>query len=429
MLTQSKIKIPEQLKNKGLAFVKLKGKRPIEQEWTKKPYTDIEIEQYLVESPSNNYGILCGHNNLIVIDIDNSELAEELKDELPSTFIVKTSRGYHFYYFCPDIRKKITLKKGSVSYGEILSTGQQAVAPNSIHPDTKKVYLPINNNEIAHTTYADICSFLSEYIELDYPETNKFEQDTLLKIEDVLEKYEITLEKSGAELFGSHPLHGSTNGKNFWVNIQKNVWFCFRCGSGGGAILLVAVLEEIIDCQEAKKGGLTDSKFIKTAQIIKEKFGINILKNKSSLADKNKIDSIINSIKQISPEISKLKIANNLDPILRELSKIDETQAEAILSENIKKHFKFTNKEIEVYSRKLKQLRKEELQKAHERKSSLTKSEILNLLEREKDIVSIHPAIDFKKGVMSFGVLIQDKLAIVTSERQIILVNKGDLNE
>ena len=64
------------------------------------------------------------------------------------------------------------------------------------------------------------------------------------------------MKKSGSEYFGSHPIHGSESGSNFWINPSKNMWHCFRCDSGGGPLAAIAVKEGIIDCSEANKGSL-----------------------------------------------------------------------------------------------------------------------------------------------------------------------------
>ena len=63
-------------------------------------------------------------------------------------------------------------------------------------------------------------------------------------------------ERAGAEIRGSHPLHGSKSGKNFAVNTSKNCWHCFRHKSGGGPLEWIAVMKGIISCSEARPGCL-----------------------------------------------------------------------------------------------------------------------------------------------------------------------------
>src|SRR5439155_15531464 len=81
----------------------------------------------------------------------------------------------------------------------------------------------------------------------------------------------VGLRESGDQLQGSHPVHGSETGTNFSVSPRENVWHCFRCDSGGGPWSLLAVLERIIDCQEAIPGGLRGQQFKRVQEIALEK--------------------------------------------------------------------------------------------------------------------------------------------------------------
>ncbi|AIY90205.1 DUF3987 domain-containing protein [Geoglobus acetivorans] len=108
-----------------------------------------------------------------------------------------------------------------------------------------------------------------------------------LNILDVLKKWgydpEENLKPSGDELVGAHPVHGSTTGRNFWVDPDNNRWNCFRADcavdgkpSGGGVLQLIAVLEGLIDCKDARKGTLRGELFKKVLRIAKEKYGARI---------------------------------------------------------------------------------------------------------------------------------------------------------
>jgi len=72
------------------------------------------------------------------------------------------------------------------------------------------------------------------------------------------------------EFQGEHPVHGSTTGHNFCVNIKKNVWHCFRCNSGGGPLSWLAVKHGLIECHQAQKGTLRGELFKKTLEIAKK---------------------------------------------------------------------------------------------------------------------------------------------------------------
>jgi len=71
----------------------------------------------------------------------------------------------------------------------------------------------------------------------------------------------------GNELQGPHPVHGSSGGRNFSVNLEKNIWHCWRHSTGGGALSWLAVKEGILKCEEAVSHALTGVAFRKTLDI------------------------------------------------------------------------------------------------------------------------------------------------------------------
>ena len=65
-------------------------------------------------------------------------------------------------------------------------------------------------------------------------------------IEQVLERYGVSLKRSGRQLAGCCPVHGGSNPRAFVVSPQKNAWRCFGdCNRGGSVIDLVAELERV----------------------------------------------------------------------------------------------------------------------------------------------------------------------------------------
>jgi len=268
-----KKKIPYQLQKDGFGFVKLKphSKIPFEKDWQDNPYSFTGIQSWIEQG--GNYGILGGFGDLIIIDADTPEMSELVRARLPATFTIKTPRtGYHYYFICKDIKKKIILKKGGTHFGEIISSGSQVVGPGSIHPDTGTEYKVSNDVEIVLVSQEQVFSELVEYMPYDFPEGDAGN----INILDVLSKANITTRKIGSQLTCGHPIHGSTNNNNFVVHPEKNVWHCFRCGTGGGVLSLIAVLEKIIDCSEATPGGLSGDKFTDTCRIAREKYGFKI---------------------------------------------------------------------------------------------------------------------------------------------------------
>jgi|GEM_PF-4794401 len=61
----------------------------------------------------------------------------------------------------------------------------------------------------------------------------------------VLDRYGVTLKKSGHELRGKCPIHRGANNKHFTGNVSKNVFKCFfaDCGAHGNVLDFVAAME------------------------------------------------------------------------------------------------------------------------------------------------------------------------------------------
>ena len=67
-----------------------------------------------------------------------------------------------------------------------------------------------------------------------------------LTMQMVLDRYGVTLKKSGHELRGKCPIHRGSNNKHFTVNVSKNVFKCFfaDCGAHGNVLDFVAAREQ-----------------------------------------------------------------------------------------------------------------------------------------------------------------------------------------
>lgn len=72
-------------------------------------------------------------------------------------------------------------------------------------------------------------------------------------IGNVLDRYGVTLKKSGRQLAGCCPIHGGSNPRAFVVSHSKNAWRCFGdCDRGGSVIDLVAELERVSPVEAAR---------------------------------------------------------------------------------------------------------------------------------------------------------------------------------
>lgn len=275
-MRKQKMGIPKQLKNLKLCRIKKGEKKPFEKQWTNKPYTYEEISKFF---PEENYGVLCGYENLAVIDSDDDNLQLLLDNVLPDTFKIKTGGGgVHNYYFIPGLKHKIILELDSKHLGEVQSYGTQVVGCGSLHPSGKN-YEKLNDNEIKEISLEELYSAINPYIKKvkESQEMSKLESEMDSEIDNlsVADIWgTIGLKKHGNEYYGSHPIHDSEGGMNFWINPLKNTWHCFRCDSGGGVLSAIGVKEGIISCSEAQKGTLRGSKALECIKIAKEKYGL-----------------------------------------------------------------------------------------------------------------------------------------------------------
>ena len=235
------------------AKVRRSTKIPSEKGWPNKPYTYDQIQNHIASQL--NYGVLCGFGYLAVLDADHPELAEIAESELPKTFTVKTgSGGRHFYYFTHEITKRIVLENGQIHYGEVQSRGQMIVGPGSKHPNGKWYEIQ-NDHPIREINQIDINSTLSKYIKpkpppRTYQPIPSGNHQQLPHITELIDTTHFKQAPNG-ELYGPNPWHGSTTGKNTWINPEKNVAYCFRHQTGISPIKAMALNQGLIQtCYE-----------------------------------------------------------------------------------------------------------------------------------------------------------------------------------
>ncbi|HEY7496742.1 MAG TPA: hypothetical protein VIH59_37260, partial [Candidatus Tectomicrobia bacterium] len=83
-------------------------------------------------------------------------------------------------------------------------------------------------------------------------------------------------EKSRTELAGAHPQHGSSTGDNFNINPDRGLWHCWRHGTGGDALALIAVCEGLLPCEQARPGALTGDNFKRAVALANRLFGTGL---------------------------------------------------------------------------------------------------------------------------------------------------------
>ncbi|TET91190.1 MAG: hypothetical protein E3J35_04240 [Methanomassiliicoccales archaeon] len=275
---EGKIKmIPIRLRRDEFRFILVRGgdKRPIEEKWTTTAnytYDDPLLQKHL--RAGGNYGVVGGFGNLVPVDVDIPAIREKVEKELPATFTVQTCSGnYHKYFIIPDLTAPIRLyDKNNKPVADVQGAGKQVVGPSCVAKNkqgTMGTYRVVENLAIATITEEQLKKVLEPWLvktraKEKYPKKDWTPLDTL-SITDVVSLTKLT--NRGIQYQGAHPVHGSTGGQNFSVNVQKNVWHCFRHSSGGGPLEWLAVDKGLIDCAEALPGCLQGDKFWEILEI------------------------------------------------------------------------------------------------------------------------------------------------------------------
>jgi hypothetical protein len=273
------LSIPNQLNDPRIHFIKVqpRGKEAIEKGWTTtKNYSiqDPEIVKHIQHG--GNYGVTFFDGSGASIDADTPEIQDALETRLPRTFRYSTGKEGHYQYvfFVEDGPIGCyPLKDGAFIKGK----GGYALGPGSIHPNgTEYGSREIRDAPIATITKGQLLSALNDFL-LRKPDSKerpqiKREGVAWLSLGDLIDLSKFR--KSGSRYQGPHPIHGSKTGLNLSIDLEKNVWHCFRHDSGGSVLEWIAVKEGIIDCAEAIPRALRGEKFWKVLEVAHEKYGL-----------------------------------------------------------------------------------------------------------------------------------------------------------
>jgi hypothetical protein len=283
-------------------------KKPFEKSWQETANYQHDDQKLLAHR--GNYGVCGGFGDLHIVDCD--DLARwtdlEILPLIPMTLTIESRPGHRqFYVTCKehfqsgglfDPEKTELNQDGKPEYTHIgdLKAGSKdgicggmVVGPGCKHP-SGSIYTVVVDAPIAEVSREQLQSIISRFKtgkkvngnqqKADDPGKNDKkrryeEKDPLdsLRVVDIMPPAGET-SRNGDELRGDHPLHGSTNGGNYVINIAKNLWHCKRCESGGGAALAIAVKHGLISCSDAGPGELRGDLFKQVLKIANEKYGM-----------------------------------------------------------------------------------------------------------------------------------------------------------
>ena len=252
--------IPTQLQKPEFRFIKVHrhGKEPIEKGWTTTAnynYDSLTLKEWI--DAGNNYGVVCGLGNLLVIDFDDKEFLERFIEKFPETFTVKSGgKGLHHLYYIIDsiqlsfdVNEKYHTFDVNKKYADVQCKGKMVIGAGSVHA-SGKTYEVIKDIPLTHIDYAEIKAIFSDYIKKEkrdisddkniiqnYRQNRDIVDDikSKIKISNVLGEFNISTSKNPTEC----PMHTSKGGKCLSFDDNKGVWHCFDCNNGGDIFTLM----------------------------------------------------------------------------------------------------------------------------------------------------------------------------------------------
>jgi hypothetical protein len=291
-------RIPHQLHRSEFRFVRIESgqKKPFEPGWNvpgSATNYSIQDAKFLAwVGAGQNYGVVTGIGGLIVFDADGLVRLTDIgvMAEMPATFAVRTGGGGLHLYYSSDLAEKLIMYDRSLledgkpqHLGEVQSRGFQAVGPGSLHPNGN-YYKNEKDLPIANLEAAELHKILSGYV--DYNSEEAKPEKKRIKViavdpnhQDPFDYSDIesimrpvgNVKKTISGMKGAHPVHGSTSGNNFEIDTRENTWRCWRCGSGGGPALAVAVKEGILRCDQARAGVLRGDLFLRVVDAARKR--------------------------------------------------------------------------------------------------------------------------------------------------------------
>lgn len=242
-----------------------RSKRPALQSW-REFQNVLPRESQLrawFSNPDYNLAVICGWENLVVIDFDCEVAFHQwwngLKGKtaciIEQTHKVKTPRGYHFYFFIEEMPESVKLDKVDVK-----AHGTYVLAPPSIHP-CGKPYIGYSTSGIRHlNSITDVLPDFKKALEQQrakiQPKTYDAYEDAMrpwspgngASIEDIKARWSVAdvlgYSKSPRRWQTKCPLSGHDDVVASFTIYPGGRWFCFGCQRGGDVIDLYAALHQ-----------------------------------------------------------------------------------------------------------------------------------------------------------------------------------------
>lgn len=284
-------RIPRDLLLDELAFIKLprgkKGGKYNEKGWNRDAnyeWTDETLADHL--AAGGNYGLFPRAGSTIcVLDVDNFHVAREsglLADLMGATFTVESGSytpacpKLHYYFRTTAplegvYRISVNGEKCADLYCQFPGQARgYVVGPNSYNEETGQFYEILDPYALR---VIDVDAFKARLAALTVratkPKVTALDTTTAAEAR-VKGGHGLLSETLGlrvsmflmptkgrhrdGEFEGAHPVHGSATGSN--LTITDEMWYCRRCGTGGGPLEAFAVSERLIDCADVKPGCL-----------------------------------------------------------------------------------------------------------------------------------------------------------------------------
>ncbi len=161
--------IPQQLKKEGFRFILLKPKEkiPFEMDWQNTKnyrFDDNTLLEHI--NKGGNYGVVGGFGQLRILDIDNKELAQKIKDKLKTLTIKTGTEGLHFYFISNYENNHVLIEEK----GELRAKAYQVVGSGCTHPNGNKYVVDVDE-EIEHLSGDEILKIIKPYMRKEITET------------------------------------------------------------------------------------------------------------------------------------------------------------------------------------------------------------------------------------------------------------------